>query len=75
MADLLRFQFPAPDQYTSVPVPVKIIKLLILELGSGGGDPATSFSGGTLDDEEVSDDGEWEDEPSALGMAGMTREG
>ncbi|PWW77744.1 ARM repeat-containing protein [Tuber magnatum] len=63
-----------PDQYTSVPVPVKIIKLLILELGSGGGDPGASFSGGTLDDEEVSDDGEWEDETSALGMAGMTRE-
>lgn len=75
MADLLPFQFSAPDQYTSVPVPVKIIKLLILELGSGGGDPTTSFSGGTLDDEEASDDGEWEDESSALGMAGMTKDG
>lgn len=46
---------------------------MILELGSGG-DPSGSFGGGALDDEEVSDDGEWEDEPPVLGMAGMTRE-
>ncbi|KAI9852334.1 MAG: hypothetical protein M1838_001039 [Thelocarpon superellum] len=66
-----------PDRYTSVPVPLKIIKVLIEELSSASGgarnlDPASAALAGAdelgSDDEHDEDDdnGEWEDVPNVL---------
>ncbi|PYH90271.1 importin beta-5 subunit [Aspergillus ellipticus CBS 707.79] len=54
-----------PDQYTMVPAPLKIIKVLVEELAAASGskeiDAATAAA---LEDEGSDDDDEWEDLPS-----------
>ena len=66
-----------PDQFTIIPAPLKIIKVLVEELLSASGvarpmDPAT---GAELDEEE-SDDGEWEDDTDTLDLGlGVTKQG
>lgn len=70
-----------PDQYTMIPVPLKIIKLLVLELGPtiGGMDAGRMYAGGlqAAPASEGSDEegGDWEDEPSGLNIPGMSNEG
>lgn len=70
-----------PDQYTMIPVPLKIIKLLVLELGPGiaGVDPGRIRYPGNSQlaaDSEDSDDenGDWEDVGS-LNVPGLSNEG
>lgn len=69
-----------PDRYTTVSAPVKIIKVLVEELGaaSGAADMGGDSSRNTNLDDVDSDDGddEWEDDPIQtldLGM-GMTKQ-
>ncbi|GAQ06196.1 hypothetical protein ALT_3517 [Aspergillus lentulus] len=54
-----------PDRYTTVPAPLKIIKVLVEELAAASGskeiDAATAAA---LEEEDSDDDGEWEDIPS-----------
>lgn len=52
-----------PDKYTSVPAPLKILKVLIVELQSASGAPLDASAAAELA-EEGSDDGDWEDEPN-----------
>ncbi|KAI8936326.1 hypothetical protein NX059_006742 [Plenodomus lindquistii] len=64
-----------PDQYTIVPAPLKILKVLVVELQSASGVPLDASAAGELAD-EGSEDGDWEDEPNPfvdLG-SGYTRE-
>jgi len=64
-----------PDQYTMIPVPLKIIKLLIQELGPNVGDTMRSFN---QPNEEFDSEGEgddWEDVQDGLNVPGMSREG
>lgn len=58
-----------PDQFTTVPATLKIIKVLIEELQAAGG------AGPQLTQDEIerleeagSDDGEWEDDPDAVDL-------
>lgn len=70
-----------PDQFTMVSAPVKIIKVLVEELlaaddagqflGMGASDAAAD---GADDEEDVSDDGEWEDEGNVFDAFGATKE-
>merc|ERR1711939_373832 len=51
-----------PDQYTSVPAQLKIIKVLVEELLSASGNrPIDPSSAADLDDDEEDGDGDWED--------------
>jgi len=50
-----------PDQYTIVPAPLKILKVLVVELQSASGVPLDAAAAAELA-EEGSSDGEWEDE-------------
>ncbi|ORY15626.1 armadillo-type protein [Clohesyomyces aquaticus] len=53
-----------PDQYTVVPAPLKILKVLIVELsGAAGSRSQLESAAGAEYADEGSDDGEWEDEP------------
>jgi hypothetical protein len=52
-----------PDKYTIVPAPLKILKVLIVELQSASGAPVDASAAADLAD-DGSDDGEWEDEPN-----------
>ncbi|KAF2472067.1 ARM repeat-containing protein [Lindgomyces ingoldianus] len=57
-----------PDQYTVVPSPLKILKVLIVELSGASGsnrqiDAAAAAAAAEFAD-EGSDDGDWEDEPN-----------
>ena len=64
-----------PDQYTSVSAQLKIIKVLVEELLSGSGPRSLDAAAAAELDEELSDDGEWEDDPADfldLG-SGMTK--
>ena len=56
-----------PDQFTIIPAPLKIIKVLIEELMSASGiqNAATAMAAAEFDDEE--DDG-WEDLPNTLDL-------
>lgn len=61
---------PDPDQYTIIPAPLKIIKVLIEELLSASGmqnaaGQAAAAAANDFADEEADDDG-WEDLPSNL---------
>jgi len=58
-----------PDQYTIIPVPLKIIKVLIQELSfsSGEGRALDAAAAAELA-EEGSDDGDWEDIPNSLDL-------
>lgn len=64
-----------------IPVPLKIIKLLVLELGptlGGGVDSSRMYPGNSqLPDSEGSDDdaGDWEEVPSGLIVPGLSNEG
>lgn len=50
-----------PDKYTIVPAPLKILKVLIVELQSASGANLDAAAAADLA-EEGSDDGDWEDE-------------
>lgn len=63
-----------PDQYTSVPVPVKIVQLLVLELGPSIGDVSFSNVINAHADEEDSEGEDWEDTPDGLNVPGFSRE-
>ncbi len=52
-----------PDQFTIIPAPLKILKVLIVELQSASGAPLDASAAAELAD-EGSDDGDWEDEPN-----------
>jgi hypothetical protein len=52
-----------PDKYTIVPAPLKILKVLIVELQSASGAPVDAAAAADLAD-DGSEDGEWEDEPN-----------
>lgn len=60
-----------PDQYTMIPVPLKIIKLLVNELGPIISDVAKYYN--QKKEDPNSDDDEWEDEDSFY-ITGMSRE-
>lgn len=66
-----------PDQYTSVSVPLKIIKLLIQELGPNSAEQANAakYPYKPADDDAGSGDEEWEDVGEGLSIPGMSREG
>jgi hypothetical protein len=66
-----------PDQYTIIPVPLKIIKVLIQELSFSSGEGRLDAAAAAADlAEEGSDDGEWEDIPSALDLgSAVTKQG
>jgi hypothetical protein len=62
-----------PDQYTMIPVPLKIIKLLIQELGPSVGESVRFYNQQV---EEFDSDGDdWEDVNDGLNIPGMSREG
>lgn len=64
-----------PDTYTSVSAQLKIIKVLVEELLSGSGPRSLDAAKAAELDDDDSDDGDWEDEPSDfldLG-SGMTK--
>ncbi|KAI9722011.1 MAG: hypothetical protein M1812_001971 [Candelaria pacifica] len=65
-----------PDQYTIIPVPLKIIKVLIEELSSASGQSRAfdPFALAELEDgENASEDGDdWEDVPSVLDLSSAT---
>lgn len=68
-----------PDQYTIVPAPLKILKVLIVELAAALGstrqlDSAAAAAAELADDD--SDNEDWEDEPNAFLdlSSGMTKE-
>lgn len=69
-----------PDQYTMIPVPLKIIKLLVLELGPtlGGVDSSRMYTGNSqlaADSEGSDDDGDWEEVQPGLNVPGLSTEG
>lgn len=67
-----------PDQYTTVSVPLKIVKLLIQELGPNPGETAVmnqKYPYKPAEDDAGSGDDEWEDVVGDLGIPGMSREG
>lgn len=53
-----------PDQYTMVPAPLKIIKVLVEELASATGNKEIDAATAAALEEAGSDDDEWEDIPS-----------
>lgn len=64
-----------PDQYTIIPAPLKIIKVLIEELSPSALDPSSALLNSTSldadDDEPASDaddDADWEDDPNELDL-------
>lgn len=64
-----------PDQYSTVSAQLKIVKVLVEELLTGSGPRALDAAAAAELDDEISDDGEWEDDPSDfldLG-SGMTK--
>lgn len=67
--------FPAPDQYTIIPAPLKILKLLIDELSSASGHGAAANAAAavaTADFENADDDDDddgWEDDNDTIDLA------
>lgn len=66
-----------PDQYTIIPAPLKIIKVLVEELSSASGgkelDAATAAALADMDSDDENDD--WEDLPGTLDLSlGMTKQ-
>jgi len=65
---------PAPDQYTIIPAPLKILKLLIDELSSASGHGAAANAAAAVataefeNADEDEDDG-WEDENDTIDLA------
>jgi hypothetical protein len=67
-----------PDQFTAVPATLKIVKVLIEELQAAGGAIRPQLSPAEIEklEEEVSDDGDWEDDPDVLDLGlGTTKQG
>lgn len=58
-------KFTDPDQYTFIPTPLKIIKVLIEELLSAAGHQNAAIASATADFDDDGDDG-WEDVPSSV---------
>ena len=68
--------FLDPDQYTIIPVPLKIVKVLIQELSFSSGEGRLDAAAAADLAEEGSDDGDWEDIPSALDLgSAVTKQG
>ncbi|RDI78933.1 hypothetical protein Vi05172_g11033 [Venturia inaequalis] len=66
-----------PDQFTAVPATLKIVKVLIEELQAAGGAVRPQLSPAELEklEEEVSDDGDWEDDPDVYDLGlGTTKQ-
>ena len=66
-----------PDQYTTVPATLKIVKVLIEELASASGSKEIDAATAAALEEEGSDEGEWEDIPGStldLGLSVMKQE-
>lgn len=60
-----------------IPVPLKIVKLLVLELGSTMGDATKSYYNNSqlAAESDSEDEGEgWEDMPSSLNIPGISTE-
>lgn len=66
-----------PDQFTMIPVPLKIIKLLIQELGPSVGETARLYGEQQQQqaDDGNSDDEGWDDVNESINIPGMSREG
>lgn len=67
-----------PDQYTTVSVPLKIVKLLIQELGPNAAEAANmgrKYPFKPVGDDAGSGDDEWEDLDEGINVPGMSREG
>jgi importin-9 len=66
-----------PDQFTIIPAPFKIIKVLVEELLSASGAARALDSAAIADlPEEGSDEGDWEDDDEALDLGlGSTKQG
>ena len=66
-----------PDQFTIIPAPLKIIKVLVEELLSASGIARAMDSATKAEfDEEDSDDGDWEDDSDELDLGlGTTKQG
>ncbi|KAJ5587097.1 uncharacterized protein N7459_002862 [Penicillium hispanicum] len=67
-----------PDRYTTVPAPLKIVKVLVEELGAASGNREIDAAAAAALDDAASDDGDddWEDVPGQtldLGL-GMTKQ-
>ncbi|KAI9373651.1 armadillo-type protein [Aspergillus egyptiacus] len=52
-----------PDRYTTVPAPLKIVKVLVEELAAASGNKEIDAATAAALEEEDSDDDEWEDVP------------
>jgi hypothetical protein len=62
-----------PDQYTMIPVPLKIVKVLIQELGPTVGETSRYYN---QQSEQFDSDGDdWEDVHDCFNVLGMSREG
>ena len=74
ITDFLTLPYKDPDQYTIVPAPLKIVKVLIEELLSAQGKLGTASSTAAAaiaaDFDAVEDDGDegWEDDPDTLDL-------
>ena len=65
-----------PDQYSVIPVPFKLLKVLIQELASPPSPTKNGPKSGSAKLNDGSDDDEWEDEPEILDLgAPVTRNG
>jgi hypothetical protein len=68
--------YPGPDQYTIISAPLKILKVLIVELQAAGGTRELDAAAAAELADEGSGDDDWEDEPNDflnLG-SGLTKE-
>lgn len=52
-----------PDEWTIIPAPLKVLKVLVVELQSASGAPLDAAAAADLADEGSEDD-DWEDEPN-----------
>lgn len=76
--DPMKLTAEDPDQFTAVPATLKIVKVLIEELQAAGGAVRPQLSPTELEklEEEVSDDGDWEDDPDVFDLGlGTTKQG
>jgi hypothetical protein len=64
-----------PDTYTMIPVPLKIIKLLVQELGPTVGENARFYGQQAAEEFDDEEGDEWEDVNDGLNIPGMSREG
>lgn len=56
-----------PDQYTTVPAPLKIVKVLVEELGAASGNKEIDAAAAALEDADSDDgDDDWEDVPGQV---------